>query len=105
MRWSLGVGVKGSRTGIFPAKLPPMQAVLLSLVGLALAAPPNVPVEIAQKIDRVSWTPEKTAELARRMPKVELHLHLDGALAPETIRALALEQGYAALKDKTTAEI
>ena len=82
-----------------------MQAILLSLVGLALAAPPNVPVEIAQKIDRVSWTPEKTAELARRMPKVELHLHLDGALAPETIRALALEQGYAALKDKTTAEI
>lgn len=39
------------------------------------------------------------------LPKVETHLHLDGALRPGVIGELAREQGYAPLKDKSDAEI
>lgn len=53
----------------------------------------------------VSWDKDKLARFLAAMPKVETHVHLDGALSPETIRELARRQGYAPLKDKSLEEI
>lgn len=42
----------------------------------------------------MSDTPTLTREIIHRLPKVELHGHLDGSLRPETVLALAQGHGY-----------
>jgi 5'-nucleotidase / UDP-sugar diphosphatase len=61
--------------------------------------------QLAAAIDRVRWTPERVDVLIREMPKAELHLHLDGALSPETIARLASDLDGSPLQGKTPAEI
>ena len=46
-----------------------------------------------------SSVPDATLDLLGRMPKAELHLHLDGSLRPETALALARERGLDAGMD------
>ena len=74
------------------------------LLVLGLSAP-GLPAPIEAAVDQVSWTPAKVSRLIERMPKVELHLHLDGALTPELIQALAREQDHPTLRDKSLDEI
>lgn len=50
---------------------------------------PELPSALREAARRVRWTPASLSRLAARMPKVETHLHLDGALSPETVRRLA----------------
>lgn len=81
---------------------------MLALLAFALAvtaAPAGLPPGLARRFDRVDWTPARVEALARRMPKVETHVHLDGALSPETLLRLAQRQGYAALAGLTLDEV
>lgn len=71
-------------------------AVLLA-AAVAPAPPPGLTAELAARFAAVEWTPARVETLARRMPKVETHVHLDGALSPETLLDLARAQGYAPL--------
>ncbi|MDE2291709.1 MAG: hypothetical protein KGL53_06470, partial [Elusimicrobia bacterium] len=48
-----------------------------------------LPAPLRAAATRVRWTPERAARFARGMPKAETHLHLDGALSPETVVRLA----------------
>ena len=41
---------------------------------------------------RTPHAPALTKDLIRRMPKPELHVHLDGSLRPTTLVELAREQ-------------
>lgn len=50
---------------------------------------PDLPVALRARASRFPRTPEALARLAARLPKVETHLHLDGALSPETVLRLA----------------
>lgn len=50
---------------------------------------PELPRALRESARRGRWTPEKFARLAAALPKVETHLHLDGALSPETVLRLA----------------
>ena len=44
-----------------------------------------------------------TRDLVQRLPKVELHVHLDGCLRPETMLELAREQGVPLPADEPAA--
>ena len=78
-----------------------------ALVAAALASPLEARLSpaLAARFARVAWTPARVERLAREMPKVETHVHLDGALAPETVQRLARDQGHAPLAGLDLAEI
>lgn len=71
----------------------------------AAGATAALPAELAARFDRVEWTAARVERLVREMPKVETHLHLDGALSPATVLALARAQEYAPLAGLTVDEI
>jgi len=73
------------------------------LTAAALAAP--LPPDLSARFARVAWTPARIERLAREMPKVETHVHLDGALSPETVQRLAIDQAFAPLAGLDLAEI
>ncbi|OFV88179.1 MAG: adenosine deaminase [Acidobacteria bacterium RBG_16_70_10] len=82
-----------------------MAPLLASVLTVTFLAAPALPPPLRERFDRVEWTPDRVQALVRRMPKVETHVHLDGALSPETLLRLAREQDYAPLKDLPLAEI
>lgn len=63
----------------------------LALPLIALAAPPVALSRSAQ--ERVQRDPALLESVIRRMPKVDLHRHLEGAIRPETFIALAQKHG------------
>lgn len=65
----------------------------------------ELPPDLEAAIERVRWTPERVDFLIREMPKAELHVHLDGALSPETIARLASDLDASPLQGKTPAEV
>ncbi|KIG16162.1 Adenosine deaminase [Enhygromyxa salina] len=60
---------------------------------------------LRERADAIGWTDETRERFVAALPKIETHLHLDGALSPKTIAALAQDQGYAPLMDRSEAEI
>jgi len=66
---------------------------------------PELPQTLRERVRRAHWTPETLSRLAARMPKVETHLHLDGALSPETVRRLASAAPASPLKGLSVEEI
>jgi len=72
---------------------------------VAPAPPPGLPAELAARFAAVEWTPARVEALARRMPKVETHVHLDGALSPETLLDLARRQGDSPLAGLSLDEV
>lgn len=65
----------------------------------------SIPPKIKERMGRIAWTPALTRSLVQKMPKVETHLHLDGALSPRTIQELAQAQGHAPLLGKSLQDI
>jgi adenosine deaminase len=64
---------------------------LVSSVVAATLHASALPPGLAERFARVEWSAERIDALVRRMPKVETHVHLDGALSPETLVFLARE--------------
>jgi adenosine deaminase len=63
------------------------------------------PAGLRARVRAARWTPERLAAFAGAMPKVETHLHLDGALSPETVRRLADAVPGSPLRGLSPAEI
>jgi len=63
------------------------------------------PSGLRARVRAARWTPERVAAFAAAMPKVETHLHLDGALSPETVRLLAETVRDSPLRGLSSAEI
>ena len=82
-----------------------MIALLTSFLAAGALGAPALPPELAVRCARVDWTPAAIERLVREMPKVETHVHLDGALSPATILDLARQQRYAPLAELPLAEI
>lgn len=82
-------------------------AAALFLATSSVCAQPReaTPPRLKTRIERIAWTPALTRSLVQKMPKVEAHLHLDGALSPRTIQELAQTQGHAPLLGKSLREI
>jgi len=66
---------------------------------------PGISPDLHARFARVDWTAPRVEALVRRMPKVEAHLHLDGAVAPETLHRLAGETPGSALAGLTIGQI
>ncbi len=66
---------------------------------------PSLPESLRSAARRGRWTPERTARLAADLPKVETHLHLDGALSPETVFRLAQTTPQSPLRGLSVSEI
>lgn len=66
---------------------------------------PSLPQDLRAAARRGRWTPERLARLALNLPKVETHLHLDGALSPETVLRLARMTGDSPLRDLSVEDI
>lgn len=66
---------------------------------------PSLPQALRDKARGGRWTAERMASFAAAMPKVETHLHLDGALSPETVLRLARMAPGSPLHGLTVEEI
>lgn len=78
----------------------------VSVPQTSAAAPADIlPADVRDAAAAIPWTPELVDRLIAGLPKVETHLHLDGALSPATIKALAERQRYAPLSGKSVDEI
>lgn len=66
---------------------------------------PSLPRALREKVRGGDWTPARLARLAAQLPKVETHLHLDGALSPETVLRLARAAPGSSLRGLTAAQI
>lgn len=79
-------------------------AVLIPHAGFA-ASISSLPEALRAGIKQVQWTPARVDKLITELPKVETHLHLDGALSPRTIHELAVAQKYEPLASLTLEQI
>jgi len=79
---------------------------LLSLLwGCAASSERLAYPELSETVSFDLRTPEEIETFITAMPKVELHMHLDGSLSPETIQKLASDQQYEPLMNKSIEEI
>lgn len=80
-------------------------ALLAFFLAVPASAAAPLPESIRVEVAKIRWTPALTRQLVLAMPKVETHLHLDGALSPRLIKELAVAQNYAPLAGKSVAQI
>jgi adenosine deaminase len=64
-----------------------------------------LPEALRERLASIRWNAALVERLVREMPKVESHVHLDGALSPSLIRELAIAQGVAPLAQESLEEI